>query len=208
MASIRRFIFFVAPAWLLAAFLTPPVTLTASSLIGVSPQDEKYFEGTVIKCRDGSKTFRKDRLNDGYCDCSDGTDEPGTSACPEGRFYCKNTGDVPRILFSSRVNDGICDCCDGSDESDSGISCQNTCLKNGTFIDNRNDNESKSVNFEHYTSLGRKSRLDLEDLIQKLEGLRLLIILELAFVMCLAFVCIQYHRRRSRRRHYLRMNPL
>ena len=32
----------------------------------------------------------------------------GTSACPEGKFYCINTGDLPRILFSSFVNDNIC----------------------------------------------------------------------------------------------------
>ncbi|KAH7686053.1 LDL receptor-like module domain-containing protein [Dioscorea alata] len=100
MAQIRRFMFFFVPTCLL---VSPPAMLMAFTLVGVSPQDAKYYEGTVIKCRDGSKTFGKDRLNDGYCDCSDGTDEPGTSACPEGRFYCKNLGDAPRILFSSQI---------------------------------------------------------------------------------------------------------
>ncbi len=33
---------------------------------------------------------------------------PGTSACLEGKFYCKDTGITPRRVFSSRVNDGIC----------------------------------------------------------------------------------------------------
>ncbi|KAM0945927.1 putative glucosidase II beta subunit [Dioscorea sansibarensis] len=197
MAQIRRLMFFFVPTCLLAS---PPTMLMAFSLVGVSPQDAKYFEGMVIKCRDGSKTFGKDSLNDGYCDCSDGTDEPGTSACPEGRFYCKNLGDAPRILFSSRVNDRICDCCDGSDEYESGINCPNTCRKDGNF------NESNSVNFEHHTTQARKSRLDLEDLIHKLEGLRLLIILELAFVACLAAFCIQYQCTRSRRRRYLGRN--
>lgn len=32
----------------------------------------------------------------------------GTSACPNGKFYCPNAGHVPLLLFSSRVNDGIC----------------------------------------------------------------------------------------------------
>jgi protein kinase C substrate 80K-H len=31
----------------------------------------------VIKCKDGSKSFSRDRLNDNFCDCLDGTDEPG-----------------------------------------------------------------------------------------------------------------------------------
>lgn len=58
------------------------------------------------------------RVNDDFCDCVfDGSDEPGTSACQNGRFYCdtQNIG-FPEFVLSSRVNDGICDCCDGSDE--------------------------------------------------------------------------------------------
>ncbi|CAA0842074.1 protein kinase C substrate- heavy chain-related [Striga hermonthica] len=77
-------------------------------LIGVHPLDEKYYEAEMIECRDGSKWFARDRLNDDFCDCADGTDEPGTSACPTGRFYCRNMGSTPRYLFSSRVNDKIC----------------------------------------------------------------------------------------------------
>ncbi|MBA0632185.1 hypothetical protein Godav_000979, partial [Gossypium davidsonii] len=98
----------------------------------------------------GSKKFTKAQLNDDFCDCPDGTDEPGTSACPLGKFYCKNIGHAPSFLYSSRVNDGICgmiclryhidhfviwikraDCCDGSDEYDGKVKCPYTCHEAG-----------------------------------------------------------------------------
>ncbi|CAA7062586.1 unnamed protein product [Microthlaspi erraticum] len=100
--------------------------------LGISPQDEKYYKSSSeIKCKDGSKKFTRAQLNDDFCDCPDGTDEPGTSACPNGKFYCRNAGHSPMVLFSSRVNDGICDCCDGSDEYDGKATCSNTCWEAG-----------------------------------------------------------------------------
>ncbi|RZC83335.1 hypothetical protein C5167_046123 [Papaver somniferum] len=99
--------------------------------LGISPENANYVKSDIIKCKDGSKKFAKAQLNDDFCDCADGTDEPGTSACSRGKFYCKNTGHVALSLFSSRVNDGICDCCDGSDEYDGKVKCPNTCWESG-----------------------------------------------------------------------------
>ncbi|XP_068338549.1 glucosidase 2 subunit beta-like isoform X2 [Pyrus communis] len=105
---------------------------TTNQFLGISPQDEKYYKSSeVIKCKDGSKKFSRAQLNDDFCDCPDGTDEPGTSACPAGKFYCRNVGHAPFLIFSSRVNDGICDCCDGSDEYDGQVKCPNTCWEAG-----------------------------------------------------------------------------
>ncbi|KAB2619821.1 glucosidase 2 subunit beta-like [Pyrus ussuriensis x Pyrus communis] len=105
---------------------------TTNQFLGISPQDEKYYKSSeVIKCKDGTKKFSRAQLNDDFCDCPDGTDEPGTSACPAGKFYCRNVGHAPLLIFSSRVNDGLCDCCDGSDEYDGQVKCPNTCWEAG-----------------------------------------------------------------------------
>merc|ERR1712168_609935 len=90
-----------------------------------------YNPNKDFTCLDGSATIPFSSVNDDYCDCPDGTDEPGTAACPEGRYYCYNIGFKSQYIPSSRVNDGICDCCDGSDEYDSDVVCFNECEKLG-----------------------------------------------------------------------------
>ena len=67
---------------------------------------------------------------DDYCDCADGSDEPGTSACLSGRFFCANRGFRSQYVRSSHVGDGVCDCCDGRDEYASGA-CPDVCQQAG-----------------------------------------------------------------------------
>jgi hypothetical protein len=73
------------------------------------------------------------QLNDDYCDCTDGSDEPGTSACANtgGRFYCANKGFKPTYVRAGLVGDGICDCCDGTDEYARPGACTDTCIQAG-----------------------------------------------------------------------------
>ncbi|GMP92191.1 hypothetical protein CsSME_00042518 [Camellia sinensis var. sinensis] len=115
--SSFSWLWFIIMLWV-AFFIGRSASVPSRDLLGIAPQDELYYKtfsssssssGTIsIKCRDGSKKFSKSQLNDDFCDCLDGTDEPGTSACPNGKFYCHNAGYAPFFIFSSRVNDGIC----------------------------------------------------------------------------------------------------
>eukprot|EP00927_Polykrikos_kofoidii_P016023 TRINITY_DN17191_c0_g2_i1.p1 TRINITY_DN17191_c0_g2~~TRINITY_DN17191_c0_g2_i1.p1 ORF type:complete len:650 (+),score=128.26 TRINITY_DN17191_c0_g2_i1:321-2270(+) len=108
-------------------------TIPALRPWGSAPEDSTFYEGTPYKadmfvCRsdaqEAERTGRpptrmlpKTAVNDDFCDCSDGSDEPGTSACLTGSFYCINSGSVPQRIRSALVGDGVCDCCDGSDET-------------------------------------------------------------------------------------------
>lgn len=104
-------------------------------------------EGTFA-CLDGSSVIPFSAVNDDYCDCADGSDEPGTSAC-EGRsaayFFCWNRGHIPGKVLASRVNDGICDpeCCDGSDEWASGA-CPDRCAEISKVHREKVDAEQKT----------------------------------------------------------------
>ncbi|CAM8882715.1 unnamed protein product [Rhodiola kirilowii] len=191
------------------------------SILGVHPLDEEYYASEVINCKDGSKSVSRVRINDDFCDCADGTDEPGTSACPNGKFYCKNMGSMPQFLFSSQVNDHICGkwltgspsllvmyCCDGSDENVGGFRCPNNCIMGGNIFYKSDNYVSRisTTNSGDVKPVTNKSRL--EDLIERLTGLKILIILQLALITL--WMCFRIYRRRflSRRRRFQRVNPL
>ncbi|XP_065195109.1 uncharacterized protein LOC135826426 [Sycon ciliatum] len=92
----------------------------APRLRGVEPSQRLRYDladGKQFHCLNGDgEGISASAINDEFCDCADGSDEPGTSACRNGRFFCP----VERKhIFSSRVDDGRCDCCDGSDEPQS-----------------------------------------------------------------------------------------
>lgn len=79
-----------------------------------TPNDKHQFT-----CFHSKEQIDFSQVNDDYCDCLDGSDEPGTNACPNGIFFCLYqdfTSGHKKFVPSIMVNDGICDCCDGSDE--------------------------------------------------------------------------------------------
>ncbi|KDQ65053.1 hypothetical protein JAAARDRAFT_28714 [Jaapia argillacea MUCL 33604] len=122
------------------------------------------------KCLDGSKEIAWSAVNDDYCDCLDGSDEPGTGACPGTSFYCKNEGHIGTSIPATRVNDGLCEveCCDGSDEK-SGV-CPNLCKEIGDAYRQKLEEENKlrrkgSKIRSSYISFAKKEKKRLEESI-------------------------------------------
>jgi len=88
-----------------------------------------------------AKSLPVQLVNDDFCDCVDGSDEPDTAACSfvdpfdplragdAPKFICKNDGHVAKKVSPSRVGDGVCDCCDGTDEPTD--KCTNDCFEVG-----------------------------------------------------------------------------
>ncbi|KAG5458565.1 MAG: glucosidase II beta subunit-like-domain-containing protein [Olpidium bornovanus] len=131
----------------------------------------------TFSCLDGKKTLPWSAVNDDYCDCEDGSDEPGTSACSNGIFYCANKGHIPGFTLSSRVNDGVCEpeCCDGSDEYSGRVSCPDTCA---ALSEEYNRNRKKIVATQRagyairqeYGSKGRKLKADRQAEVEMLKA--------------------------------------
>lgn len=90
-------------------------------------EKDQYNAANEFKCDGGKTLIPFNWVNDDFCDCMDGSDEPGTSACPKSTFRCLNKGFKMVEIPASRVDDGICDCCDGSDEGIVTANCPNTC---------------------------------------------------------------------------------
>ena len=91
-------------------------------------KDSKKIAYEPFQCPNGSHGY----LNDDYCDCLDGSDEPRTSACShllvrQPVFHCDTRGaalgsvgaseGTLEVIYASRVGDGVKDCANGSDET-------------------------------------------------------------------------------------------
>ncbi|XP_036347571.1 glucosidase 2 subunit beta-like, partial [Rhagoletis pomonella] len=119
-------------------------------------------------CLDGQITILHTQVNDDFCDCADGSDEPGTSACANGSFNCANLGHRAEHIHSSLVNDGICDCCDCSDEWSGGAaSCPNTCLERGRAQEEQRRSQADlhnrgSAKRSEFIAIGKQMRVDRE----------------------------------------------
>ncbi|GBG29616.1 Glucosidase 2 subunit beta [Hondaea fermentalgiana] len=103
-----------------------------SEIRGVPERDADKYAGLRFSCDGGSRELAVEAVNDDFCDCNDGSDEPGTSACSMvnlASFFCANEGYKGLVLPTARVFDGICDCCDGSDEAPG--KCPDTCQEDG-----------------------------------------------------------------------------
>ncbi|KAL0230172.1 hypothetical protein PCE1_003734 [Barthelona sp. PCE] len=104
-------------------FITLACVVTGTIVRGIEPKHEDLYSQDEFHCLDGSGSFSRSVINNGYCSCNDCSDEPGTSAGIQ--FFCEEYPLGGRYIHSMFVDDGICDCCDGSDEA-LGV-CPNTC---------------------------------------------------------------------------------
>ncbi|KAK3492714.1 glucosidase II beta subunit-like protein-domain-containing protein [Neurospora hispaniola] len=151
-------------ALVLLSTIAPTGTFAATESVprGVGPEFAKFYANkeTFTCISNPSIVLKSSQVNDNSCDCPDGSDEPGTSACshldplsPEQPlpgsvtgttnttralpgFWCENKGHIGAYIPFMYVNDGVCDhelCCDGTDEAlhVGGTKCENRCASIG-----------------------------------------------------------------------------
>lgn len=68
-----------APAYICLLATLTASSINAASVRGASPHLLSQYDTNVetFRCLDGSKSIHRSRVNDDYCDCVDGSDEPG-----------------------------------------------------------------------------------------------------------------------------------
>ena len=77
---------------------------------------EKYTQKTEsqkFKCLKSNEEIPFTAVNDNYCDCADGSDEPATSACSNSdhsfnndvKFFCRNKHFKSQYISHSKVNE-------------------------------------------------------------------------------------------------------
>lgn len=150
-------------------FLSLSSTL-GSDVIGIPRSMRASYAGPQFTClsAEGGKTHTMpiSSVNDEFCDCADGSDEPGTSACKNGRFYCPQKGFRSKFVPSSVVGDGVCDCCDGADEAAAAAAgsrplgsaaCKNTCEVDGASW---RASQAAAIEKAQAGAVARKARAD------------------------------------------------
>jgi len=166
------------PSLALVTLLPAYVLASISKSHGVPPNlINKYSQpknGDKWSCLDRSKDISWNAVNDDYCDCPDGSDEPGTGACPNTTFYCVNKGHIGATISGTRVNDGLCEreCCDGSDEP-FGV-CPNVCEQVGAvhrkqLEEDRKLRKTGSKIRSTYIAFAQKEQKRLEALVSSTE---------------------------------------
>lgn len=165
----------MARAGALAALLVA----AEAEIRGVAPAEQAQYAAATFAC-DG-RQLPSEAVNDDFCDCEDGSDEPGTEACAgfsSTLYYCTNEQSDPLYIYASRVNDGVCDCCDGSDEWQAErrqITCPNTCAEEGRALRKERSRQIADLHAgikqrESLISTAKADRLKAEGELRKLQA--------------------------------------